>query len=74
MNSIGDWANDFSCHSFAGPRGLIIVFYLVALMVTLHLFDLTPFIAGILVSAGVAGIILGFAAKDVMQNFLAEFL
>ena len=65
-------AIDFSKHTHVLFRKLFTYgIYLVALMWTLNELGLTGAIEGLLVGAGFMGIVVGFAAKDVLSNLLA---
>jgi len=46
---------------------------LLALLLTAYLLNLTGILLGLLTAAGVMGIALGFAAKDVVSNFISGF-
>jgi len=46
----------------------------VGILITLALLGLTPLVASMLTAAGVAGIIIGFAVKDVAANFISGML
>lgn len=55
----------------AGVRGIIILF---ALTVIFRFFGLTGIVSGILAGAGITAFIVGFALKDIGENFLAGIL
>ncbi len=55
----------------AGVRGIIIIF---ALTVIFRFFGLTGLVSGILAGAGITAFIVGFALKDIGENFLAGIL
>jgi small conductance mechanosensitive channel len=46
----------------------------VGVLITLALLGLTPLVASMLTAAGVAGIIIGFAVKDVVANLISGML
>ncbi|MBN1160038.1 MAG: mechanosensitive ion channel family protein [Candidatus Diapherotrites archaeon] len=65
-------AIDFSKHTHVLIKKFLSYgIYIIALMWTLSEFGLTTAIEGILVGAGFLGIVVGFAAKDVLGNLFA---
>ena len=46
----------------------------IGVLITLSVLGLTPLVASMLTAAGVAGIIIGFAVKDVAANFISGML
>lgn len=48
--------------------------YSIGFLVILYIFDLKDVIAGILAAAGISGLAIGFAAKDIISNSLSGIL
>ncbi|OIO23284.1 hypothetical protein AUJ65_04005 [Candidatus Micrarchaeota archaeon CG1_02_51_15] len=66
---------DFSEHAHALIQsGLKYAAYLAALIMTLFALDLTGAFAAMLAGAGLAGIVIGFAAKDVFANLFGGIM
>ena len=55
-------------------RSIILLIMLLGLYVFLHLAGLTEFAVAILSGTGVMGLILGFAFRDIAENFMASLL
>lgn len=51
-----------------------LVFGVIGIMLVLELFDLTALVGALLGGAGVAGLALGFAFKDIAENYLASIM
>ncbi|MBP6603025.1 MAG: mechanosensitive ion channel, partial [Verrucomicrobiales bacterium] len=68
------WMNRFQFSSLGRDLALRIsrlVIYLVALLVVLELLDATAIVGAVIGAAGLAGIALGFAFKNIVENYLA---
>jgi len=62
---------DFSEHTHSVIKKIFkYAVYILALLTTLNLLGLTGAIEGLLVGAGFAGIVVGFAAKDILSNLI----
>jgi small conductance mechanosensitive channel len=48
--------------------------FLVGLLIALDILGATPFVTAVLGTAGVAGLAVGFAFRDIMENYLAGIL
>lgn len=53
---------------------LSIAIYVVAIMFILRIFGLTGSLTGLLAGAGFAGIVVGFAAQDILSNFIGGII
>ncbi|RLJ03181.1 MAG: hypothetical protein DRP11_01495 [Candidatus Aenigmatarchaeota archaeon] len=53
---------------------LTFLVYVVALFIILSIFGLRGSVEGMLAGAGFAGIVVGFAAKDILSNFIGGFV
>ncbi|WP_114749284.1 mechanosensitive ion channel family protein [Pleomorphovibrio marinus] len=73
VNKLNRRGNDHLLVEFiaAGVRGVIILF---ALTIIFRFFGLTGIVSGILAGAGITAFIVGFALKDIGENFLAGIL